>query len=232
MSSLRSKNSNLALITAVLIVLNFGCSKDVMTPDQEVAFADRIVGFEHTTGAMDLAMAKRYYEQLKLQKGEFVKPQTFTNPNPNYKPNLTNKRYPLFNQAHVSETKKSTAVEIPMRFDTRSVVVHQKKDGAKLSAEESKMIVKHSMDRLVVYKNKATGKIGHWMLTYTPTLAYLKKRDNQIKHNHLGKLDKEFSGYITYKRWDGTPVYTLVFNNGKRTGYSRPKSAMTAQRGK
>ncbi len=70
--------------------------------------------------------------------------------------------------------------------------------GSKVPQSDSnKLILNAAFETLVIYKDK-DGKKDQRIITYIPDLAYLKKHNN-IKHNRIGKLDKDFSGYLEYK---------------------------------
>jgi hypothetical protein len=234
MPPLFSKSRITFVAVALMSLLNFGCSIDIMEPINERPFDEKVISFENTPGPMDVALAKRYYERLIVEKGEFLKPQKTGNADPNHEANLknlNNKRYPSFDQAYVSETAHSTAVEIPIRFDIHNQHFFFGRDKASLSQEDIKMMATHSFDRFFIYKNKKTGEIRHWMLTYIPAINYLKKSNFNVKHNQLEMLDKKFSGQVLYKQWDGSIIYMLTFADGKRTGFANLKRLFSSQTG-
>ncbi|MCF8318153.1 MAG: hypothetical protein K9I02_05355 [Haliscomenobacter sp.] len=87
-----------------------------------------------------------------------------------------------------------------------------------MSEDESKEIFTGSFDRLIIYKDKKTGKTGQKIITYIPDLSYLRRHNNDISHNKINKLDSDFTGYLEFKKWDGTRLYILEVTNGKMTG--------------
>ena len=75
-------------------------------------------------------------------------------------------------------------------------------------------IIDASFDRLVIYKDKR-GKINQRIISFIPDETYLTRHKNNISHNRINKLDKDFDGYLHYKDWDGKVLFVLRIKNGE-----------------
>ncbi|MBB2143933.1 hypothetical protein GM921_00420 [Pedobacter sp. LMG 31464] len=223
---LRNQTKTKVLITLILAmtVLVYACRKDLLSSTDPTDPAYR----------MDVDLARKIYSDLKKEKGALVKPiktsgGALMSSNKGGVPsNNNNRRYALFQKAYESETEKSTLVEIPIVYNQRySLTVINPKTVAKTSVTDRQLIFKYSFDRFLVYKDKSTGKISTRMLTYIPSIDYLKKHHNKITHNQINKLDADFSGFIEFKEWDGTGLYLLQYENGKKIRYFSLKKAVS-----
>lgn len=217
----KSKTKTKLLFTLILgvIVLAFACRKDLINGKS----------LTELDAPMNVEIAKKIFNELKKEKGKFVKVRK-ANPElskANIPENYNNRRYALYQKAYLSETDKSTFVEIPIVYNQRySLTVINPKTFAKTSVSDRQLVFKYSFDRFIAYKDKKTGKISTRMVTYIPGVAYLKKHNYKIKHNQINKLDSDFSGFIEFKEWNGDGIYLLQYENGKKTGYISFKKAI------
>jgi hypothetical protein len=127
------------------------------------------------------------------------------------------KIYPYWYYAYEATTPKYSFVEVPITGDeTRSYTARASSDQL-ASATENLQVLNGSLRRLVMYKDK-NGVIGEHIITYIPDLAYLKKHHNDISHNQINKLDKDYSGYLRYSSIDGNYLFMLRIKNGRTIG--------------
>ena len=62
-------------------------------------------------------------------------------------------------------------------------------------------------------------QIKHRMVTFIPAVEYFKRHNYKISHNHINKLDRDFTGFIEFKEWSGKGIYLLQYENGKKIRY-------------
>lgn len=168
----------------------------------------------------DLATAKAYYEELKSRQGDFVNMDLYMAGSKEVggssSKKAINRKYVIFEKGFKSQTKKSIVMEFPVVADHKfSTIFHKKGDS--LDMETRKELFKASFDRLLIVKDKTTGIVSHRFVTYIPEIKYLRSKKNDISHNQLTKLDRDFSGYILYKNWsDDRSKYYIHYEKGKK----------------
>lgn len=208
----------------LLMIFVYSCRKsDLLTTQHEDVVE---------LSKMDLAAAKSYYENLKKEEGVNVDPPALDRvlrQDRSLKA-VNNKKYAMFKKAYVSETYESTFVEVPISYDQRfSLVMTNPANAKPVTNFEQIEIFKYSFDRLVIYKSKRTGEINRRLISYIPNISYLKKHNYKISHNQINRLDPDFTGFLQYKNWDGTPLYLLQYENGKKTRYISLKKQINTE---
>lgn len=163
---------------------------------------------------LDLASAQAYYRELQAREGD----------------DITNRKHIPFEKGYWTQTRKSTVMEFPVVYNQRfSKIIYDEKNP--LTEEMKKEIFRASFDRLVIMKDKVTGAMNHRLISFIPDIDYLRSKKNDISHNHINKLDADFSGYLVYKNWeDDRSLYYLRYENGKRTRY-QPLRANSRDKG-
>jgi len=207
-------------LMTILILIVFSCRKDSMEFFKDQDLTDPSV-------ALTVDLAKKYYKNLKREKGNSLKDKELQQ----MFPSEVNNKYVMFKKAYVSQTAKLTFVEVPI-FYNRKVTTLIRPAGVsldKVTAEEA-IVAKNSFDRLLIYKNKSTGETSQRIVRYIPDYEYLKRHNFDISRNQINRLDSDFTGYLEYSDWDGKAQFMLYFVNGKlfkkRTyNYNRVASA-------
>lgn len=208
------------LTIAILTLVVFACRKDLMS-----TIGKGKVNLEDPELPMDVKLAKLFYSKLKDEKDNKVNMSWYQSGSTDklmaskeLKGNkIINRKHILFQKAYSSQTSRSTFTEIPIVYNQRfSSIIFPDSSYKKATDAIKKEIFAASFDRLIVYKNKLSGKINFHVVTFIPSIKYLRKNDNDISHNHINQLDDDFDGYLEYKDWDDTPLYLVKFNNGKR----------------
>lgn len=129
-----------------------------------------------------------------------------------------NMKSPMWIRARADKTNLFEFVEVPLSYSTKiSASV------GKASEKANAKVLKASFDRLIIYKDKR-GKIDQRIITYVPSEAYLARHNGDISHNKINNLDRDFEGFLQYKKWDGTPLIVLMIKNGKAVKRMVPKS--------
>ena len=208
----KSKFTVSFLIPFVLVLgLIFNsCRKEISqgqshAPSQKTAFLKEVKNY--------------FYKELKKKEGDQINLETVIRDRSlEFSSNglqAKSKKYVMFHLAIAYETEKSTVLEMPVTFDQRIAAIRFPKE-TRLTSAEKKLVFANSFSRLAIYKNKRTGKIRHQMINYVPSYAYLKKHNFKVKGNHLGNLDKDFSGYIEFTKWDGTLMHIVEYEEGRK----------------
>lgn len=199
------------------LLLLQGCQQDLQTaPDNQSI---------HGSEGFSLEMAKEYFQALKEREGDTVntaiykKPmQSSTAANRQGFPFIKglNRKHVLLDKGYYSETKQSSVWEFPVKYDQKFSRTFTRSDKP-LDIASKHEIFKASFDRLLISKNKFNGDIVHRLVSFVPDIEYLKRHNNDITHNHVTHLDKDFYGYLVYKNWkDDRVLYYLRMENGTR----------------
>lgn len=207
--------SSFPLLLALLFVL--GCQQDLQTaPDNQVI---------HGSEELSLDMAKEYFQALKEREGDTVhmaihKKRMQAQPAANRQGfsfiKGLNRKHVLLDEGYYSETKQSSVWEFPVKYDQKFSRTFTRSDKP-LDVASKHEIFKASFDRLLISKNKFNGDIVHRLVTFVPDIEYLKRHNNDITHNHITHLDKDFYGYLVYKNWkDDSVLYYLRMEKGTR----------------
>lgn len=132
-----------------------------------------------------------------------------------------NMKSPMWIRARADKTNLYEFVEVPLVYTTKiSATVGNS------GSKGSNKVLKASFDRLVIYKDR-TGNIDQRIITYVPTEEYASRHNGDISHNKINHLDKDFDGFLSYKKWDGTPLFVLAIKNGKAVKKMIPRSIST-----
>jgi hypothetical protein len=163
--------------------------------------------------------AKDYFTQSLLPKeGNMVDGR-------NYLPNglsgnlrstkKENFKTPIWQRAKDGKTALYDFVEIPIQYTTKVMPIIYREDPDRTAPRAiDKDVLRASLDRLIIYKNKR-GTINQRVVSFVPTSAYLKRHNGDISHNQINKLDKDFEGFLVYRKWDGNFLFALVIKDGK-----------------
>lgn len=185
----------------LLALLTYSCRKEL----SNLIKADTLESLSDPAVLLDSAQAKEYYKKILKPESsvKYLGPVAFSS-----KPN---KKYVMFPKRYISETKDLSLVEVPLYYN-RKLVSSLSSPGEPGNLTEG--IRSASFDRLVIYKNKKTGKIDQRIVRFVPDSAYLSLKKDLSK-NHVNKLDPDFSGNMFYMKWDGTPLRVLKIKNGE-----------------
>ena len=149
---------------------------------------------------LSIEMVKKYYYEIlvKSQGYNVPQPSSITETRPNYK-------YPLWSKALISTSPQGNPyVEVPLAFNQK-ISSNINRPGEKDPMIDSKIFMS-SLVRLLIYKDKNTGKFRQFIVRYIPDITYLNAHNGDISQNKMGSLDKDFSGFIKFSQWDGTPL--------------------------
>jgi len=194
---------SLPLISLFLILFTNSCNKDFDTPSNDNSQPE------------NSNWATAYYKQLIREQGRKVSKVKNTTGISTSSVNFQNYKHTIWKKAYYSETSKATFVEIPLLYNQRSALIKSK---VKITEAEELEIYRTSFDRLIIYKDKKTGEIDQRIVTYIPSLTYLRAHNRDISHNRIDKLDKDFSGYLEYKNWNGKRLFRVELQNGRTIG--------------
>lgn len=188
------------LIPISISLLFYACSKDSTIEYFEVGEEQ----LENPKAPMDSILAQIYYKTM-------LKPTQNIHSTAS-KSDKSNKKLLKFKDIYQSETYEFSFVEIPIYYNQRPSSFFRKEN---YSQEDSQKILDGSFDRLIIYKDKESGKIDQRIIRFIPNIEYLRKHNYDISHNHLNKLDRDFNGYLKYMSWDGTDLFLLKIVNGR-----------------
>ena len=126
---------------------------------------------------------------------------------------LTNAKNLHWEKSVASKTLIYNFVEIPLTYTHKITPTVAIVSSPNVKSIPNQKIIDASFDRLVIYKDKR-GKINQRIISFIPDEAYLTRHKNNIAHNRIDKLDKDFDGYLHYKDWDGKILFVLRIKNG------------------
>jgi hypothetical protein len=214
------------LLVIIGIIVFFSCKKN----DSIIPSSKGESSFTNVKYPMNTRLARRFYNKLTTEEGDEVT-RIHANVPADAQPN---RKHPLWSKAIEGTTDSSTYVEIPLLYNKRpsDLII---KNNATLDDHSSKVILNNAFDRLLISKNKKTGKVSTFIVTFIPDEGYAAQRkDNSL--NRIGQLDKAFSGYMKWRKWDGTPLYLDRVVSGALknrmtpyTGSRQPAAAKTAR---
>lgn len=190
------------LLFAISFIGFYACKKD----KQEPTYVK-----DDPNAPLSRASVEHYfYNSLIKKPGSIVKSSNATVSSSDIK----NWKHIMFDKSYESESTESSFVEIPVLYNQRPSLII-KEEGDSLDAADVREILNASFDRLIVYKNKSTNAVDQRIVTYIPDKEYLKKHKKDISHNQFDKLDKDFNGYLSFRKWDDTPEFSVRIENGK-----------------
>jgi len=210
---MRYKHASLALLLFISgFVVFFACRKNDVASSRSKSITD-------VSTPMDISLAKRYYKVLKKEQGSLVGEAQA----PASKTGKTNQKYVVWAKAYAGETSTSTYVEVPLFYNQRPTTIVSTKENP-VDPSANLQVLNASFDRLVIYKNKRTGRVDQRIVTFTPDKEYVVNHLNEVSNNHITRLAEDFNGFIKYRKWDGTPLFLLKMKNGKIEKYFSPYS--------
>ncbi|HUP11244.1 MAG TPA: hypothetical protein VM187_03510, partial [Niastella sp.] len=160
---------------------------------------------------MSVSLAKRYYKVLKHEQGTEVRlPHGARSAG-----SEVNTKHPLWQKVYTGETKLHTFVEVPLFYNKRPSAIINTGD-EQLDMTTVQQVLNTSFDRLIIYKNKKTGTVDQRIVTYIPDAKYAQAHAKDMSNNQLLHLDA-FSGYLLFRKWDGTMLSGSKLENGKVT---------------
>lgn len=201
------------LLAAALLLIGllvfYSCQKTESARQKEKIAS--LPSFTNPEYPMNIRLAQRYYDKLKREQGNVV------NSTVKARGGEANIKSLVWKKAIEGQTSTYTFVEVPVFYNRRpSFLVSP--NGQKYTIEESKKLINASFDRLLITKNKVTGKVNQYIVTYLPDLEYLKRNNNDASANSYSKLAKDFSGFINYSTWNGEGISMYRVENGKFVG--------------
>jgi hypothetical protein len=126
-----------------------------------------------------------------------------------------NFKTPIWQRSKTGKTALYDFVETPIAYTTKVMpIIYREDPDGTAPREIDKDVLRASLDRLVIYKDKK-GKINQRLISFVPSSAYLKRHNGDISHNQINKLDKDFEGFLVYRKWDGNFLFALVIKDGK-----------------
>ena len=102
-------------------------------------------------------------------------------------------------------------VEFPLIKGKNTFSVTFKVD---LPENEKRQIANAAVSRVLFIKQKS-GNIIVREIQYIPDMDYLSRHGFDISRNKIGDMDKDFSGTIIAKKWNGQEVARNILKNGK-----------------
>ncbi|TZF82290.1 hypothetical protein FW774_16530 [Pedobacter sp. BS3] len=195
----------LLLITGIF----YACRKEFSKPDAATLARD----LADPSKPLTIATGKFYYRSLIKREGKIV-PKTGNSVSSEKR---VNKKYSLFSKAMQLESSRYYYLEMPIVYNQRHSLIVNENDASSANDVNQK-VLRASFDRLVIYKDKQTGVVNQRIITFVPDAACIGKFSKNVKSNRTGKLDKNFSGWLVYQKWDGTKLFAIKIKNGKPAG--------------
>ncbi|MCZ4243804.1 hypothetical protein [Pedobacter punctiformis] len=195
----------LGVITILLAGTFTGCQKDIL--DESSALEE----LNNPELPVTIESAKVYLKNLRKLQGNSDVPLKKSKSVAGFS---KNKKFVIFSKAYSSETSTATFIETPILYNRRSVPLIRTKDGTKDPQIDAKVCAS-SMDRFVIFKDKKTGKVNNFIVTFLPNEEYLIKRNGDISRNHINRLDRDFGGFLIYKNWKGKIISMREVRDGK-----------------
>ncbi len=183
-------------LAVAVIVTVVSCQKEAAVPGTNEPF--------------DAAVAKEWYYGTFKKSGEWASSAS------------RGKKLPDWKNGTYSKTRDKEIVEFPLVQEKKTVSLI---NNVNLSDADKKRITEASQSRIVFIKYR-NGKVRVRELQYIPDLGYLAAHSYDISENRLGKFDKDFSGMIVSKKWNGEEKARSIVKSGKVT--SRFKKMLTA----
>ncbi|WP_315818531.1 hypothetical protein [Paraflavitalea speifideaquila] len=166
---------------------------------------ERIATPEQLSNKLTVADAKSYLQRLESKYGNYDLIKKAGKVEKNVK-------QVDFSHAYIGENETSFFVEAPIAYTTREVVLGTNSGMPNATLNQ---LFKSSFDRFVVYKDKKSGLVNEKIVTVIPSAHYLSNSRKDLYDNHYQRIDKEFSGYISYRNWKGQFLSSQSFNMGK-----------------
>lgn len=195
----------IAALTILSLIVFFACRK---TDYSSAASKNKAI--TDPSVSLDIPLAKRFYKLLRTEQGIDVGIAHV----PVVNSQLPNTKHPIWQRAVTGETSVAWFVEVPLFYNQRPATFVAPKEG-KLDAATRLKLLNASFDRLVIFKNKKTGQVDSRIVTYMPDIDYLNRHGKDISNNGINRMDKDFSGALIYRKWDGNMLFARKMVDGR-----------------
>ena len=128
-----------------------------------------------------------------------------------YNSSLKKMKLPDWKQFIYTKFGDNVIVEFPL-VKERSAFSIAFKGG--VQEHEKRQIANAAISRVLFIKQKS-GNIIVREMQYIPDMEYLSRHGFDISRNKIGDVDKNFSGTIIAKKWDGQEVSRSILKDGK-----------------
>ncbi len=160
----------------------------------------------------DVAAAKEWYY------GVFKKSAAYNE----YNRGTGGKKLPAWSKGIYKKIGGLEIVEFPLAKEKKSVLL----DGENgLSAADNLRIAEASLSRIVIIKTPGN-RIVIREIDYIPEWNYLKMKNFDISHNSMTAMDKNYSGKLIVKKWNGEELSRKIIAGGKTVSKGRIQRAM------
>ncbi|MBB2146193.1 hypothetical protein GM921_11900 [Pedobacter sp. LMG 31464] len=202
---MKNKNPYIAIVAlCMLIILVYSCRKDFLSGED----VDPKVEW-----------AKNYFkESLLPNEGNLVDPRQYITDALQaslMSQKKGNMKIPIWQKAMEGKTRLYDFVEVPLKYTSKvTPMLYSHEEGKNTVKTANKDVLKASLDRLIIYKNK-DGKVNQRIISFIPTEQYLARHNGDISHNRSNKLDKDFDGTLIYREWNGAFLFALIIKDGR-----------------
>lgn len=155
-----------------------------------------------------VAQAKEWYYGVFKGSAEWL----------NYDRQKNGVKLPDWKRGKYFKVGNTEFVEFPLIKAKTKIEIASKGD---LSTGDAVKIVNSSLSRIVFVKTNA--KVTIREIDYVPDFNYLKNAGFDISDNYIAEMNKEFTGTLILKTWDGVEISENYMNNGKLTGKKQKK---------
>jgi hypothetical protein len=171
----------------VATVIIIACQKEISNSKKDNVFDDKSV--------------KEWYYGTFKKSPEWAE----------YNSSLKGRKLPDWKNGTYKKLGDMEMVEFPLVKEKNTVPILQKTN---LQESEKRKIVNAAISRAVFIKQK-TGNVIVREMQYIPDIDYLARHNFDISQNTIGNTDKDFSGIIIIKKWNGQDVSKNILKNGK-----------------
>ena len=184
------KKESIILVLLAFITL-FSCKKSDVGIQQPIATAQRNIQ------EISVSEGKKYFDALY---------QTDINTKSNGEPLSI---IPQWEKSFSAKNRKYQFIEVPVSNKKKRVVILKDRESSRNPQEQ----LKSAFQTFAIYRD-SLNNLQYRLITYVGSEDYLRKRNYDISHNRLGKIDQEFEGYINYSNQFGVSLFTLKVRNG------------------
>lgn len=133
--------------------------------------------------------------------------------------NLKGKKLPDWKHPVVGKLGNYDIVEFPLVSKTTSYPVYSNQANKNLTTAEITRIASAAVSKIVFFKNG--GQIFVREINFIPEWEYLKANNYDVSDISILNKQKDFSGNIVVKKWDGSLLSSGIYSNGKQTMKSK-----------